>query len=105
MTDDDLQEMLDEIERRKKKRKIAEDGEIVVAPMAIMDSWHGVDAQVPFDDARQQMEDAYRRSVDDLNGWRDEPASTTGHARLSDSDAAEAAYQRSVDSLNAWRNQ
>lgn len=97
-------EFIDYQESLKKKRRVAEDGEIVVAPMAIMDSWRGVDAQ-PFDDARQRMEDAYQRSVDDLNAWRNEPAGTTGHACLSDADAAEAAYQRSVDSLNAWRNQ
>lgn len=37
----DLQEIIDEIERRKKS-KIAVDGEVIRAPMAIMDSWRGV---------------------------------------------------------------
>lgn len=98
-------EFVDYQESLKKKRKIAKDGEIVVAPMAIMDASRSADAK-PFNDDRQRMEDAYAESVRDLNAWRDQDTPVAAkhidsYAGLSDADAADAAYRRSVDSLNA----
>ncbi len=111
MNMNDLQEMLDEF-LRKRKRKAAQDGEIVVAPMAIMDSWRGV-AQVNFEDAsltdQERMDLAYQKSVRDLNAWRDQgtPSAASispADASLSDRERTELAYERSVSDLNAWRN-
>lgn len=73
----DLQEIIDEIERRKKS-KVAEDGEVVHAPMAIMDSWRGVvtDAEeASFFDCTESAE--HKGYVDRMCG-RDGGAS--GHA-------------------------
>ena len=68
MNANDLQEIVDEIERRKKS-KIAVDGEVIHAPMAIMDSWRGVvqdAAEANFFDCTQT--DSHKGYIDRMCG-------------------------------------
>lgn len=61
------------------------------------------DAQIT--DAERRMNDAYAKSVEDLNAWRDSAETSQAPTPVITADALsnDAAYQRSVDDLNAWR--